>query len=122
MQKLIIKKLGVSTVYKIVFVGFSCILVPFFFICGVLAMFGQATLKWNENLLFGINALVAGPFMGFFAAIAMTLMVGSVMALGLWVFSRFRSLEIDIEPVVEKTGNGRADFRGQIAGNHDSTG
>lgn len=121
MQRLMIKKLSVATVYKIAFIGFSSTLVPFFMICGVLAMFDQATLKLNQDILTGVNALVAAPFMGFFAALALTLMVGSVLALGLWLFSKFKSLEIEIEPAGESKGKRTRDvFLAQASGNDES--
>jgi hypothetical protein len=69
---------------------------PFFTLMGVLAAFGMDSLKWNDQPVLGLKALVAGPFMGLFAAALFTALIGLMLSLGLWLYSKFRPLSIRV--------------------------
>jgi Na+-transporting NADH:ubiquinone oxidoreductase subunit NqrB len=93
-----VARLATGTVYKLVFIGLLCGFVPLFALFGVMGSMDLVTLTWNEEPLTGVRALIAGPFMGVLFALLFTALVGSVMALGLWIYGRFRGLTVDFTP------------------------
>jgi hypothetical protein len=99
MEKLTIRKLGLGTLFKITFIGLVCGFVPLFTLMGILGYFGMADLTWNEQPLTGVSALVAGPFLGLFMALVFTMFIGVALGLGLFIYSKFRPLEIEYEAV-----------------------
>lgn len=63
---------------------------------GVLGLFGLDTVTWNRQHLHGVTALVASPFIGAFIATIFTGFVGLMVALGLWIFSKFMPVIIEV--------------------------
>jgi hypothetical protein len=94
MEKLEFQGMSAGSVYKLVFTGL---------VFGIMAMFGMKTLIWNQQSVTGISALFIGPLTGLFMALIFTAFMGSVMAVGLWLFSKFQPGEIFVIPVAKKT-------------------
>ena len=69
---------------------------------GCFALFGADTLTWNKEQMHGIAALLVSPFVGLFIALIFTLFLGSAMAFGLWVYSKFRPITL----LVRQNGTG----------------
>lgn len=87
-----IRRLSTGSVFKLIAVGTLCSIVPFGILMGVLAQFGFKTLTWNHEQLFGVKALLMGPVIGALISGVMTLILGGLVAFGLWLYSRFRPM------------------------------
>ena len=72
-------------------------LVPLGILCGVLALLGLNTVTWNQQQLHGIAGLSGGLLIGVFLALLFTAILGSVAALGLWLYSKFRPLTLHVK-------------------------
>jgi hypothetical protein len=99
MKTLHIARLRTGTVYKLVFTGLLAGFFPIFLLFGILGSMDMASLSWNEQPVTGLKAILIGPLMGVFMALLFTALIGSVMALGLWLYSRFKPLSIEYEEV-----------------------
>ena len=64
---------------------------------GILAATGVEIVSWNGNYVTGPSALIGTPLLGLFMATLFGAFVGSMAALGLWLFSKFRSISLYIE-------------------------
>lgn len=95
MKSVKMAQLSTGSVYKLVALGslFGC--VPLFVFFGLLAYAGLLDLSWNGAPVTGVKAIVVAPPMGLFAALLVTAMVGSAVALGLWIYARIRPVAID---------------------------
>ena len=93
-KSLTIQQLTTATVFKLVAIGslFSC--VPVFFVMSLLSAMGNSTMQWNGQALTGIRALLLSPFIGLVVAFMTTVFVGTLLALGLWIFSLIRPVEL----------------------------
>lgn len=97
MKSIVVRKLRTSTVYKLVATGAICGFVPLFLLLGLLGSMGLSTVAWNGEPVTGVRAIIVGPLMGVMFALISTAGVGSVLALGLWLYSRFRPLHLEFE-------------------------
>ena len=102
-----IRRLRTGSVFKIMAAGCMCFFVPLFVLMGVLASFGIQALTWNGAPIFGIKALVASPFIGMLAGAMFAGMGGVGMSMGLWLYSKFRPLTLDVvrEPAAAHIGD-----------------
>ncbi len=90
-----VAQLSTGSVYKLMALGSLFGFVPLFLLFGVLAYAGLLDLSWNGAAVTGAKAIVVAPLMGLFAALVVTLMVGSAVALGLWLYARVRPVTLD---------------------------
>lgn len=103
MKSLTVRKLSTGSIYKLTLLGLVFGFVPLFLLMGVLAAFGMADMTWNEQPVTGFPALLVGPLMGVLLALMFTALIGSVMALGLWIFSLFRPITVEYRPLPKDT-------------------
>lgn len=96
-----ISRLRTGTVYKLVLLGLLVGSIPVFLVGGLLASADLITMNWNDQPVTGPKAILIGPLMGLFFALICTAFAGSVMALGLWIFGKFRPLALEFYPVAE---------------------
>ncbi|MEN0109613.1 MAG: hypothetical protein AAF805_02710 [Planctomycetota bacterium] len=87
------RRFAVSTIFRLTAVAMLLSQVPLFSVMGAFASVGAATLEWNGEPLDGLTALLAGPMMGLFFAVFMTIYAGVSLAIGLWAYSRFLPLD-----------------------------
>jgi len=97
MQTLLVKRLRTGSFYKILAIGLACGGIPICIGFGLLASVDLMTLNWNGQPVTGTKALFVGPLMGVFFALIGTAIFGSAAAFGLWLYSKFRPLEIEYE-------------------------
>ena len=97
MHTIQIARLSVGSIYKLFGVGFLSFMVPFSTLMGVLALFGFNTVRWNGQPLTGALGLLLSPFIGLFIAGVFTLFVGTLIALGLWLFSWVRPMTLKVK-------------------------
>lgn len=100
MQKVVVKKVSARTVFKLIFVGLNVSLILWGVIYGLLALFGFSVLKVNGQFVVGIEGLFAGPLIGIMVALLASIFSGVFSVMGLWIFSKFRPLQIEFESVV----------------------
>lgn len=93
-KEITVKRIAAGTLFKLAGLGLALSLVPFSLLMGVLAMFGASTVHWNQQPLTGFSGLLASPFIGLFLAGFLTMVLGTSMALGLWLYSQFRPLTL----------------------------
>ena len=98
-----VQRISTGSVFKLVGVGFGLSIVPFSLVMGVLALFGSATVNWNNQPVVGIAGLLASPFIGLFLTGLFTMLFGSAIALGLWLYSRARPIRLVVKVAAEAT-------------------
>ena len=92
-----IVRLSFGTVYKLIALGLTMTVVPFGALMGVFALLGATTVTMNDRALTGLSGLVAGPLLGILMVVVFTVIFGTAIALGLWVYSLFRRCTIRFE-------------------------
>ena len=97
MKSIVVRKLRTSTVYKLVATGAVFGVVPLFIFFGILASMGLFALTWNGEAVTGPRALIVGPLMGVMFALICIALIGSALALGLWIYSKVRPLQLEYE-------------------------
>ena len=95
MQEVEVKKVSAGTVYKLFVIGLTAGFLPIFLIFGVMGTFGMEALTWNGQPVTGIKALLISPLMALFMSLIFTAILGSICALGLWIFSFIKPIKIE---------------------------
>lgn len=103
MEKLELHRIAAGSIYKLVFTGLLFGLLPLCVLFGIMALFGMSTVTWNDQPVTGPSALVVSPLIGVFLSLLFTAILGSVIALGLWVFSKFRPMNIYVFPATNRS-------------------
>jgi hypothetical protein len=91
-----INRLSVGSVYKLILIGLTFSVIPLSVVFGVFALFGAHTIQWNGKPVVGVAGLIAAPFVGAFIALLFTAILGTLAAIGLWVYFRFRFLKLSV--------------------------
>jgi hypothetical protein len=89
-----LKRIKPSSIYRLMLIGLGIPLQIFAVISGVMGIFGADMVKWNNQPVHGILALPAAIVSALFITVLFTALLGSVICLGLWIYSRFRPLEV----------------------------
>lgn len=90
------KRIKASAIYRLLLIGLGIPMMLFSFICGVLSLFGFNMVKWNGQPVQGLLAIPTALFSGLFITVLFTVFVGSIACLGLWIYSRFRPLQVKV--------------------------
>lgn len=98
MSELTIQRLGAGTLFKLLLIGYATVTIPAAILAGVLSMFGYQTVFWDGQAVTGFDGLLASLLGGPFLTLAWTILSWGVVALGLWIYSQFRSLVIKYCP------------------------
>ena len=94
-SKIRIKQLEARSLFKLVFIGSSMCIIPFSVLMGIFSLFGAGTIEWNNRPITGIAGLIASPLLGLFATIMFSVFSWVVLFLGLWLYSKFKSIELE---------------------------
>lgn len=94
-MKIIVKRLTHRSLLKVAAVSAFMSLVPIGSLMGIFAMFGFQTVHFNNHYLTGIGGLFGGIAIGVFVSIFFTLFFATFGFVGIWLYSKFRSLEIE---------------------------
>ncbi|MEH6591936.1 MAG: hypothetical protein V7746_16865 [Halioglobus sp.] len=97
-ETLEVKRLRGTTVVKLILIGNCVGFTLIFAIFGLMASFGLNALKWNGEYITGPVAILAGPLIGLFLGAFLGLFQGAFTYLGLRVYARFRSTELEYIP------------------------
>ena len=92
-----IHKLSTGSIFKLIAVGSLCSVIPLSIFFGFFALFGASTITWNNQPITGFTGLAASPFIGLLVSIICTAFLGLLVAFGLWIFSKFSPIQIDIK-------------------------
>lgn len=97
-----VRRLSTGSVFKLVFIGMLCVMLPLGLLMGLLAWAGFETVHWQGVPTYGLGGLAAAVLVSLWVVLAFTLMTGTLMALGLWLYARFRPLQllVRVEPGV----------------------
>ena len=95
-QVLVVRKVKAASIYKLLLCGLLIVFVPLGVVFGISAFFGADTVKWNNQPIHGAAALFAGSALSVFIALLFTGFLGTLTSLGLWLFSRFRTISIRV--------------------------
>ena len=98
-DKIVVRRLRGGTLFKLIFIGNLAFFLAFSLLMGVFALFGASTVTWNEQPLTGLPALISSPFIGLFIALFFSAFGWLAMFNGLWIYSRFRSIELEYIPM-----------------------
>lgn len=85
-----IRKVATGSVFKLVLIGLSCSLPVTFLFLSMLTHWGLGSFKVNGQAA----SLWGSATVGVLLAVAMTLIVGALMSLGLWLFALFKPMEL----------------------------
>lgn len=88
------RRVKASIIYRLLLIGLGLPMITFCAVCGVLGVFGFDLVKWNDQPVHGLMAIPTSLFIGAFITVLMTVFIGSISCLGLWVYSRFRPLKV----------------------------
>lgn len=89
------KKLSKGSLFKLIFIGFCVPLVPFILLCGIASVFGAATITVNDRPVTGIMGLITSVIMCPIFCFLFTSIVWVMFAFGLWIYSKFRKIELE---------------------------
>lgn len=91
---LTVRQLSTGSIYKLIAWGTVCSLVPLMTLMGLLSTFGWGSVKMNGHALTGLSGLLLSPVVGLMMAMLLTALLGSLVALGLWLYSLMRPLQL----------------------------
>mgnify|MGYP006969471140 CR=1 FL=1 len=101
MQVLKVRRIRAAGLYKIVALGCAGACVPLGVLFAVLGAADLMTLTWNGQPASGARALVVGPLVALLFSLFGAGFFGSLVAFGLWLYARFRPLELEFEPLAD---------------------
>lgn len=87
-----VRKVSTGSVFKLVFIGLSFSLPVTFLLLSMMAHWGLGKVQVNGE---AASVWVAATS-GLLLALAMTLIVGALMSLGLWLFALFKPMDLVI--------------------------
>src|SRR5262249_11790667 len=89
-----VDRLAAASVFKLIGIGSLCSMMPISVVAGVLSLFGKTTITWFGRPRTGLAGLGAAPVVGLATCVTSTVVVGGLVAGGLWLYSNFRSVQI----------------------------
>ncbi|KNC11200.1 hypothetical protein AC791_04520 [Klebsiella sp. RIT-PI-d] len=90
------KRVKASVIYRLLLIGLSIPMLIFSVICGIMGIFGYDMVSWNNQTVHGLLALPVALLSGVFISVIFTFFFGSFVCLGLWIYSRFRPLQVKV--------------------------
>ncbi len=102
-QSVLIRKVSTGSIFKLVFIGLSCSLPATFLLLPLLSSMGMGTVQINGSTS---NNYLASPVTGLILALLLSVFVGALMSLGLWIYARFTTMRLDIQ-LAQQEGEGR---------------
>ena len=100
-KKIRIQRLRGGTLLKLLLIGNLLFFVPLLTIIGILGVFGLAPVTLNDKPVTGPMALIAALIGGGWLALFFSIIPWGTAFLGLWLYSRFKSIELRYVPASE---------------------
>src|SRR5947209_6194290 len=104
-QVLLVRKVRAATVFKLLLFGLVISFIPLGIIFGISGFFGSDSVKWNNEPIHGVAALLAGPVISVFVAVMFTGFLGALSCLGLWLLSFVQPISIRFVPIEAAESN-----------------
>ena len=79
------RRLSNGSLFKLIFVGVSISLFPFFILCGIASIFGANTVRLNDSPVTGPVGLMAALIMYPIFALGFSCLAWLIGAFGLWI-------------------------------------
>jgi hypothetical protein len=99
-DKIVVRRLRGGSLFKLIFIGNFTFFLPFSLIAGILAMFGADSVTWNQQPVTGIPAFIVSLFGGLLTGLVLSALGWVAMFIGLWIYSRFKSIQLEYIPIV----------------------
>lgn len=96
-QELQTKGLTAGSIFKILLLGFLFSLGPLFIIAAICSYFGAQVLTLNGVYVVGLKGLITGIIMAPLFPLLFASIFFIFIAFGLWLYTRFRELNIKIK-------------------------
>ncbi len=107
------KKLKKKSLFKLIFVSMLIPMGLFCLFCGIAAVFGASTVTLNGEYQTGWQGLIAALVMFPFFVVIATCFTWLGAALGLWMYSWFKEIEIEVVDA-RVVGHSKSDQDGVI--------
>jgi len=91
-QSVRVRKVSTGSIFKLVFLGLACSLPLTFLVLSLLSLWGYGHVQVNGKA----SSWIASPVTGLILALFLSLFVGALMSLGLWIYARFGVLRLDL--------------------------
>ena len=98
-RKILSRGLRAGSLFKILFIGHAFSFGILILLAGVLSFFGYETMFLQGNPVFGATGLLSGIFVAGLFALLFSFINWIFIFTGNWVFTRFRSYEIEIHEI-----------------------
>ena len=102
------RKISKRSLLKLLLIGIGTTSLVFFTFIGVLAASGAGTVTFNGETYSGIQALSTAFLMWPFFAIAWSLIVWTMLVFGLWIYSKYKPIQIEFNDLEENQRNSSA--------------
>ena len=99
-MEVIAHKISKRSYFKLLFIGLSLGFLVFFMFCGIAALFGAETVKWEETPVTGFPGLLLALAMWPFFSFTFAGFIWCFSIFGLWIYSFIRPLKITFKDVV----------------------
>ena len=97
METLEVKRLSLASVFKLILAGMFCSLVPLYIVLGFLALFGLPTISLGDQAVTGFPAIIIAPLQGTVFALALSVIVSPLTAIGSWLLAKYTDISISID-------------------------
>ncbi len=94
-MKIRARRLRSGALFKLMLRGLAAPLGIFFLVCGLAALFGAETVKWNDEQVTGLAGLLAALLLWPVFTLVGAGLLWLLVAPGLWIASLFGSVELE---------------------------
>jgi len=98
-RKITSKGITAGSLFKILFIGHAFSFGLLVILMGVLSFFGYETVFLQGNPVFGVTGLISGVFSAAIFALLFSFINWIFIFTGNWIFTRFRTYDIEIHEV-----------------------
>ncbi len=93
-MKIRARNISGGSLYKLLLIGISTPLLLFILLCGIASLFDADTVHWGDKPITGIWGLISAVIMYPVSCVMSAAFAWLGIAFGLWIYSRFRKIEI----------------------------
>ena len=101
-RKIKVKRLRGGTLLRLLLIGNFIFFIPLSIIIGILGFFGLVSVNIDDKPVTGLTGIISSLFAGLWTALFLSIFIWGTSFLGLWFYSKFRSIELGYIPVSEE--------------------
>jgi len=98
-EVLLTKRIKARSLMKYVFIGYFAIFYPFIQLAAFFSESDAVSFTWNEEPLYGWEAILSAPLFGIMMAGMLTLMTWAALGVGIRLYAKFSIVSISYFPV-----------------------